>query len=313
MRRILVTAISGDVANGVLKCLRDTEDEIYGCDIYDYPVGMDKVKLFWKSDLAVEPCYIDNLLAKCEEYEITHIIPINEQEITVISKNRDCFLSKGILLVINDEFIIDTFLDKYKTYTYLEKLEGVTVPGTFLYNEYDGCNRPCIVKLRNSCGSKYLNVISSKKELDSLGLELEKYVIQEYIDSNDEYTVGVFSDGDNISVIIYKRKLQHGYTSFVELCHDNEIKQLAQQIANSINLRGYINIQLRKLDGKIYIFEINPRISGTVYFRYLLEFKDVLWWLDILDGKRVSPYKCVYSKAIGMRELTEKYVMKEYR
>lgn len=308
-----MTAISGDVANGVLKCLQDTEDEIYGCDINDYPVGMDKVKLFWKSDLAIEPFYIDNLLAKCEEYEITHIIPVNEQEISVISKNRDRFLCKGIILVINDEFIIDTFLDKYKTYMYLKTLEDVTVPRTFLYNEYDGYYEPCIVKLRSSCGSKYLNVISSKEELDGLGLELEKYVIQEYIDSHDEYTVGVFSDGDNISVIIYKRKLQHGYTSFVELCHDDEIKQLAKQIANNISLRGYINIQLRKLDGKLFVFEINPRISGTVYFRYLLGFQDVLWWLDILEGKHVSPYKCVYGKVIGMRELSEKYVIKEYQ
>ena len=43
MRRILVTAISGDVANGILKILQDTEDCVYGCDIYDYPVGMDRV------------------------------------------------------------------------------------------------------------------------------------------------------------------------------------------------------------------------------------------------------------------------------
>ena len=65
MRRILVTAISGDVANGILKILSETEDEIYGCDVNDYPVGMDKTKAYWKSDYAVSNCYVNNLLKKC--------------------------------------------------------------------------------------------------------------------------------------------------------------------------------------------------------------------------------------------------------
>ena len=77
MRKILVTAISGDVSNGILKILRETGDEIYGCDINDYPVAMDKVKQFWKSDLALSPEYIENLILKCKELGITHLIPVN--------------------------------------------------------------------------------------------------------------------------------------------------------------------------------------------------------------------------------------------
>ena len=309
MRKILVTAISGNVSNGILKALLDTDDIVYGCDIYDYPVGMDKVVKYWKSDMATSDKYIKNLLTKCKEYEITHLIPVNELEIREIRKNLLLFEEAGISVIINNPCIIDTFLDKYKTAHFLKKLDGIYVPDTCFYRDFVEDGKQYIVKLNNSCGSKLLKIFTKKQELDELGINENECVIQEYIDEeNEEYTVGVFSDGIQVSTIIFKRKLEHGYTSFVELVEDESIEKMAEKIAKEIDLKGYINIQLRKHDTKNYIFEINPRISGTVYFRHMLGFKDVIWWLNLLDGKEVKPYICTYSKAVGMRELSEKYV-----
>ena len=50
-----MTAISGDIGNGVLKILKDTGDELYGCDVNRIAVGMDLVKVFWQSSYAVSP------------------------------------------------------------------------------------------------------------------------------------------------------------------------------------------------------------------------------------------------------------------
>lgn len=311
MRRILVTAISGNVSNGILKTLQETEDEIFGCDIYDFPVGMDKVKVYWKSELAVTSGYINSLIEKCEEYQISHLIPANEVEIEVINRNINRFHSKGIRVLINKPQIIDCFLDKYKTYQSLKNINGIFVPETFRYCDFIADGRQYIVKLNRSCGSKYFKLITTKEEIDSLDICPDEYIIQEYLpDAQEEYTVGVFSDGENVYTIIFKRKLEHGYTSFVELVYDESISESARLIAQEIGLRGYINIQLRKQGGKNFIFEINPRISGTVYFRHLLEFKDVLWWLDMIDGREIA-YAPKYKKAVGMRELTEKFVMLE--
>ena len=312
MRKILVTAIGGDVSNGILKILQDTEDELYGCDIYDYPVGMDKVKDYWKSDLAVKPEYIPNLLLKCREIGITHLIPVNEMEIKVIGEHIAEFDDQGIKVMINAPFILDTFLDKYSTYEYLSKLKNISVPKTFGYDEFKEDGKKYIVKLRQSCGSKFLETITKKAELEKFNLDKEAYIIQEYLENaQEEYTVGVFSDRDKISTIIFRRKLLHGYSSFVELVQDETIEKEAVEIAKSINLKGYINIQLRKQNEKNYIFEINPRISGTVVFRHLLGFEDVLWWLKVLDNEKVDGYKCECKTAIGMRELKEKFVILE--
>lgn len=310
MRNILVTAISGNVSNGILKCLQGNGDNLYGCDVYDYPVGMDKVITYWKSDFAVSEEYIPNLLEKCKEYKITHLIPVNEIEIEVISNHREEFEKCGVKLIINSKAIVDTFLDKETTVKRLQTIDGVDVPRLFEEIPAEG-NCQYIVKPRKSCGSKKIKVISSHEEWD-LFENKETYVLQEYIDApEEEYTVGVFSSGVETSVIAFRRKLENGYTAFVEYVKDERIVSLSKEIAESINLRGYINIQLRKKDNKYYVFEINPRISGTVYFREMLGFSDVKWWLNLVDGVTDYSYREKYTKAIGMRELFEKYVILE--
>ncbi len=311
MRKILVTAISGNVSNGILKILRETDDELYGCDIYDYPVGMDKVEICMKSIPAVREEYIEDILDKCRQYGITHLIPVNEMEIQVISDNIERFNQENIKVLINRKGIIDTFLNKYSTVKCLSDIEGVFVPKSYLYTEFIEDGNQYIVKLKNSCGSKFLKLIKSKKELDEFPYEKENYIIQEYLDDEDnEFTVGCFSNGTDISTIIFRRKLEHGYTSFAELVQNDEIASIARKIASVIDLHGYINIQMRKHKESYYIFEINPRISGTVYFRHMLGFRDVIWWLDMLDGVEYQ-YIPVYKKAIGMRELNEKFLVLE--
>lgn len=293
-----------------MKVLQETEDEIYGCDINDYPVGMDKVRFYWKSDLAIKPEYVPALIQKCKEIGITHLIPVNEEEIQAIDKHMEDFHAAGIKVMINNPYILENFLDKYKTYECLSKIEGITVPKTYRYEEFVEDGKTYLVKLRQSCGSKFLHVITKRQELDELNVEKDKCVIQEYLDNaQEEYTAGVFSNGKKTEVIVFRRKLMHGYTSFVEFVQDPPLEREAAAIAKKIGLKGYINIQFRKCKGKNYIFEINPRVSGTVVFRHMLGFEDVIWWLEILDHKSVPEFRCKYKMAIGMRELQEKFVI----
>lgn len=308
MRKILVTAISGNVSNSILKILEKTEDEIFGCDVYNYPVGMDQVKLYWTSEWAADSDYIDNLLERCRKNQITHIIPVNESEISVIDKNRERFINAGIKLLINSSEIICTFMDKALTAKRLDQIPSICVPRTFFYDDFVEDGKSYIAKYRQSCGSKFLRRITYKSELENVK-DKENLIIQEYIpDEENEYTVGVYSNGIKVETIIFKRKLQNGYTSFVELVLDDSIKKDAITIAKEIHLKGAINLQLRKYMGKNYIFEINPRISGTVGFRHQLNFNDLLWWLDLIDGKYDYNYDKKYTKAIGIRELNEKFL-----
>ncbi len=308
MRKILVTAISGDIGNGVLKILKDTGDELYGCDVNRIAVGMDLVKVFWQSSYAVSENYIGELAEKCSEYGITHLIPVNEREIEVIDRNRKPFEERGIRLVMQSNRVLGTCLDKYLTAEELRK-NGLPAPETFIrHADLPDPEAVYIVKPRRSNGSKHI----MKGKGSELSDEFDgDYVYQAYIDSDDEYTVGVFRDGDVLNTIAFRRQLKNGYSNLVELVHDEELDRIAAECARLFDLTGYINIQLRKKDGRYFIFEINPRISGTVRFRSMLGFNDVLWWLDLLDGKHTEPYTCPYRTAVGIRELNEKMLIKE--
>ncbi len=308
-----MTAISGNIGNGILKILKSQQAVLYGCDVNEIAVGMDLVQEFWQCKYAVENGYIDELLEKCATYKVTHLIPVNEREIEVIGKERDSFENIGVKLVLQSQNVLDICLDKYNTAEFL-KNNGFDIPAYFSgesvlqFMEW-GKGKKYICKPRKSNGSKDIFVFSSRDNLtDKIGKDC---IVQEYIESDEEYTVGVFQYKNITNTIAFLRKLQNGYTSQVELVEDEEIKRIALKAARLFKLEGYINIQLRKREGKYYIFEINPRISGTVRFRHLLGYTDVLWWLEMLDGKEIKPYCKSYSRALGVRELNEKYLILE--
>lgn len=301
MRRILVTAISGNIGNGILKILKEEkETTLFGCDCNSLAAGMDLVSKFWQCPLAVDKNYIPFLLEKCRQYNITHLIPVNEREIEIIGQNRTLFEKNHVKLVIQSSHVLEICLDKAKTMLYLEKM-GLHVPKTLTNIRY-------ICKPLKSNGSK--NIIQNSI-VEQSHLQNENYLIQEYIEGEGEFTVGIFKNENIENIIAFRRVLKDGYSYQVELVKDNLLFDIAHRVAEVLDLSGYINIQLILKDGTYYIFEINPRISGTVRFRDSLGFRDVIWWLDLLDGNPIAKYECPYNKAIGIRELNEKFLVKE--
>jgi len=307
-RRILVTAISGDIANGILHILRENGVEfIVGTDINEYAVGMDQVDVFYQCRLAIDEGYVGEMVALCKKYHITHMIPVNEREIEVISPVRGEFEALGVKMVLQSPDVLSASLDKLKTVGFLE-VAGVDVPAIVdpRRGKVSRFGQGYIVKPRKSNGSRGI------RRVDSVGECTDGEIVQEYV-PGDEYTVGVFSDGTVTNVIKFKRQLKNGLSYLVELSHDESIEATARKVARAFDLRGYVNVQLRKFDGGNYVFEINPRISGTVRFRHMLGFNDVLWWLDYLDGNKVPEYADAYDRAVGIRELNDKYLIKVAR
>ena len=135
----------------------------------------------------------------------------------------------------------------------------------------------------------------------------ERLVVQKYVGSSeDEYTVGAFSDGGQIRSVAFRRTLGFGGMSVrVETVVDETLDDIVRRAAELLELKGSINIQLRKENGKYYIFEINPRLSSTVRFRYKLGFKDVIWWLEMLDGVSTTDDFKINDGVIGLRYIDE--------
>ena len=52
------------------------------------------------------------------------------------------------------------------------------------------------------------------------------------------------------------------------------IREECERLAGIMGSKSPLNVQLRVIDGKVYIFEINPRFSGTTAFRALAGFNE---------------------------------------
>ena len=122
-KNILITGIGGDIGQGVIKCLKESGQEYFlvGCDIDPYAAGRGDVEKFITAPKATElKQYAEFIKEVTEKYKIKYIYPTVEQEIVYFDKNREYFDNNNIKVFINNTFIINTFLDKFKTIGFLK-------------------------------------------------------------------------------------------------------------------------------------------------------------------------------------------------
>ena len=311
-KNIFITAVGGDIAQSIIKCLKDRRRRIrlIGCDVDPHASGRNEVDEFIIAPKALKhkeyTRFMDRTIRK---FNIGYICPASEDEITLFNKRRDLFKKGDTKLFLNTSFIMDTFLDKYKTAGFLREC-GLPHPSTFLLEDYQGQLKcPLIIKPRKGHGSEMIKFIKDKEEPQFYKGRLKEFVVQEYLnDREGEYTTGVFSDGRDVRSITFKRRIGfNGVSKRAELIEDGSIEETAERIARCSNLAGSINIQSRKVGGKFVVFEVNPRFSSTVYSRHIFGFRDVCWWLDLLDRKR-SGFSLKYKKGVVVRRLTEVFL-----
>lgn len=309
---ILVSAVSGDIGCSAVRSLSEEGYKIIGCDMNPYTPVLPLLQKFYKAPPASEETeYIAFIKDIIYRENVGFFVPISEPEIKILNVRREDFSVQNVKLLINNRIILDSFLDKLKTAQYLSNI-AAKVPKTALLREYDGSfDFPLIVKPRTGCGSKRIWKVEDSKDLDYVRLKDDgQLIVQEYVGSDsEEYTTGVFSDGRKVSSITFRRKLGFGGLSVEAVLVDEPfIEHLASKIAAATDLIGSINIQTRRMaDGNIFIpFEINPRLSSTHLFRKRFGFDDLVWWLNVLNGKGYY-YEKQYKSGRAVRYVSECY------
>jgi carbamoyl-phosphate synthase large subunit len=199
---------------------------------------------------------------------------------------------------------------------------------------------PMIIKpALSSGGSSNVFIAQDREELEFFIRYLIKQglkpLIQSYLGSHEEeYTVGVLTDistGALIGSIAVKRQILSTLSSKIKVknrCSGDmksdilvissgisqgtiddfpEVRRCCEEIAFKLGSRGPLNIQCRKVDGKVFPFEINPRFSGTTSLRALVGFNepDILIRKYIL-GADISHIE--YKKGVIVRGLSELYI-----
>jgi carbamoyl-phosphate synthase large subunit len=302
--RIMVTSVGGGgVGMEAIKALRLSRRKyfILGTDMSDRSYGLFQADKGVVVPAANDARFVPEILKICSKEKIRAVIPGSEAELAVLSKRRGEFEKLDIYLLINSRSVIDLCLDKKKTFNYLRR-KKITIPRTVAIGRKSDISKvdflPAIIKpCVGTGGSRNVFVAQDEEELDFFCNYLMKYgskpLVQEYVgSSNDEYTVGILSDreGELISAIVIRRNIvaalsnrlkipslkSKGATLVVssgisqgEVVENKAVVAGCVRIAKAVNSKGPLNIQCRFVRGKVYPFEINPRISGTTHMRAL--------------------------------------------
>lgn len=308
---ILVTGIGGDIGIGIVKILNEIEYHkmLVGCDINEYPANKSDVDSFYVAPRANnKEKYVSFIKDICNSHDINLIIPSSEIEIKTLCENK-LILGDEVKVLINHNEIINTFMDKLQTIDFF-KANRIKHPKTYDIKEFsDQLNYPFLLKEKFTQGSKGVVKIEDADDFIYYKKKHPDSIIQEIIgDNSKEFTISIFSDGKKVYNIAFQRELGYGSLSkFVRRISDSKIDEFSKKIANLIDLRGSINVQVRKNDDGEYLpFEINPRLSSTLAFRHYFGFKDLKWWIDLMYGSclEITPN---YSNGIGVKTVSEVY------
>lgn len=309
-KKVLVTAVGGDIGQGLLKCLKDAgyAFSLLGCDIDPFAGGRALVEKFYQA-----PCVLDSehylrfITRLLESENVEYVFPTTEAEIEFFDIHRGYF-ENNTTIFIHSHDIVGTFLDKYETALLLAN-SSLPTPRTYLIEHYNNeLDYPCVLKPRRGHGGKNLILVNDLEEFTFFRRRLKNYVVQENIGTPDEeYTVTVFSTGEKSYSIAFKRFLGYGSLSKVaQLIQDASLERLAGRIATVASLEGPLNIQCRKTDSGYVPFEINPRFSSTVYARHYFGFQDAKWWVDLKEGRTIE-YRPRFKGGICVRTIGETF------
>lgn len=287
---ILVTAVGGIVAQGIIKSLiyynkfsknRDIQYHITGTDISYEACGLYRSDEFCIINKPESKNYIEQLIDICKKKRIEVILIGSDVELPIVGDNiKNIEDQTRAKVVSSNKEIIETFRDKYKTFEFLKKNNLNYIPTTEAEHLQEFISKydfPVVIKPKEGFGSKFFFIAKEEKDIEYAISSIKNIgwqpIIQKYLkNDNEEYTIGITisKDGKNIlSSIVIKKMLKHGQTYKAIIDRFPKLRKISEDIAKKTGAIGPINIQIRidPDDDKPKVLEINPRFSATCPMR----------------------------------------------
>lgn len=293
MEKFLVTGANGDIGDAVARVLKNAfpSAKITGADSSGLMPGALVLDDMISSPPADAPEYREWLQNISLQHDL--VIPTTDAEVTAIARagldNQD---AQRILM--NAGWVVQTFTDKFEAARWFAE-KGISTPHARPLIEAGPENLPLCIKPRIGHGSNGVQVITSPARLDLLTSEIadpSQWLAQDLVGTDDtEYTCALVSWGGQTNSIAMRRKLVDGATWWVSVETTPAIEELLTRLAQELPASSFVNVQLRLHGGVPYVFEINPRLSGTVMMRHLLGFRDLEWLIRCRKGDPLPAYR----------------------
>jgi len=321
MYTVLISAVGGDIGQGILKSLRSIHPRVWiiGCDINPNSPGpflCDKGYIVAGAKIDKKK-YIQDIVRICKKEKIDIVFSAQPYELNALCPLRNSLQNRtGAYFAIQTKVVWELCMDKLRTYQFLKK-SGIRSPETYATKKgFDMLVKergyPILIKARSSLGSGFhgYHLINKKKDFEKAWKEVENPIVQEYITdkNNEEYTVGVFLDKNSkaLGAISMLRELRFGLTFHAIVDDFPDITDVAIKTAESIGAVGPCNVQLRRDSaGEPCIIEINARISSTTAFRAHFGFNEAQACINYFLNNKEP--RLLYKKGVAMKAWDEVY------
>lgn len=345
IRVLVTAVGGGGHGEQILKALRMAgagRYQLFGADAKPLGAEASGVADFVTLPTAHEDGYLQALLDACSRFEVDALFHGCEPELLTFMANRKTIIEAGIFLPINTTNLIRLCMDKSLLNERLKQL-GFPAPRFVVARTEDDIGAvdffPVVVKpTLGGGGSANVYVAQDSHELLSLTAYLRlgqsgtQFLIQEYVGTADqEFTVGVLHDldGNYLNSIAVRRRLDTALSvrlsvpnrtprrdlgerlvissgvSQGEIGRFSIVTEQCREIAERLESRGPLNFQCRLVSGKVQIFEVNPRLSGTTSLRAMAGMNEP----DLLIRRHLLQHDIApdepYAEATIIRSLSE--------
>lgn len=243
-------------------------------------------KWFIEPDNITELEYVNFCLNFCKENKINIFIP--RRGLNEIAQCQKKFFDIGVRILCDKNYKIISMLEnKKETYEFFVKRKKEYIPQYSVINKYEEflyyyhemlkySSRVCYKFIKDE-GAVTFRVIDNSIINDNgilnkpgakITLEMAKSILKTY-NFNVPIMIMPYLFGREISVdclktkqgniIIPRYKIGHRYS---EIRYDREIMKICQDIMNELNIKTPFNIQFKMDNDRVYLLEINPRMSG---------------------------------------------------
>lgn len=292
---VLVTAIGSMSAECVLRSLSSCQGiRVLGSDLHpaSWLTTASLVQGFYQLPSArQEQEYIESMLRICRQESVSHLMPLTDLEVDVISGCRERFLELGVTVCLPTADCVEVCRDKLKLHDHFSDVAGVRVIPSCPLPQWHGLGVgfPLLAKPRKGRSSE--GVVKLEGEQDVVHLlrrdHNHDYIVQPYYPGS-VHVVDVVRCALSASCSLVCRKelirTSNGAGLSVALHHDAALRGQAELVAQRLDVQGGICMEFLEYAGEYFLMDVNPRFSAGVVFSNMAGYDMVLNALRCFAG-----------------------------
>ena len=209
-----------------------------------------------------DPDVVDDIERVCRECGVNIILPFVDGAIEIAARCKERM--PDVFVPVSDFETAKVMFDKVEAAKAFKE-KKIAIPKTY---SVINAGMPAIAKPRHGSASRGIKIFYNLEDLMHLD-NLSDYLVQEYLEDCEEYTVDCYvSQAGEILCTVPRIRLEvmGGEVTRTETVRNTELQQLSEKVIEAFRFRGPVTLQFLhdRRDGRYLLMEINPRLGGGV-------------------------------------------------